>query len=264
MAKRPPQMWRYTGLLARASQHVDEFVSPSRFTAQMHAERGFPRPVTYLPYFLERSDRDWQQPRPRPQARPYFLFVGRLEAIKGLQELIELWKDAGDVDLLVAGTGNFERELRTQAAPYASIKFLGALPQNELGNLYFHALACIVPSVTYESFGMILIESFARKTPVIVRDLGALPEVVHDSGGGFTYRTGADLLAAMRRLAASPALRRELGEKAYQAFLIHWSKEAHLKLYFELLRETAVRKFGHAPWEPETRNLREPTRNEAL
>ena len=49
------------------------------------------------------------------------------------------------------------------------------LPQSELGTLYFHALACIVPSITYETFGMIIIEAFARSTPVIVRDLGGLP-----------------------------------------------------------------------------------------
>jgi glycosyltransferase involved in cell wall biosynthesis len=70
MAHRPPQLWRYTGKLARASQHVDRFVSPSRFTAGMHAERGFPRPVGHLPYFIDRIDRDWQQPAPRPQERP--------------------------------------------------------------------------------------------------------------------------------------------------------------------------------------------------
>ena len=36
-----------------------------------------------LPYFIDRADGDWQSPAPRPQARPYFLFVGRLEEIKG-------------------------------------------------------------------------------------------------------------------------------------------------------------------------------------
>src|SRR6185436_6170417 len=41
IGKRPPQVWRYTGLLKRAARHVDQFVSPSRFTAGMHAERGF-------------------------------------------------------------------------------------------------------------------------------------------------------------------------------------------------------------------------------
>ena len=238
-------------MLAKASRHVDQFVSPSRFTAQMHSERGFPQPVTHLPYFIDRVDQDWKNPGPRPQEKPYFLFVGRLEVIKGLQTLIELWKRVPDFDLLVAGTGTHEKQLRTQAASNQRIKFLGALPQRELGTLYFHALACIVPSITYETFGIIIIEAFARKTPVIARDLGALPEVIHDSGGGFVYRTDEELLGAMQRIASSPILRCELGEKGYRAFVQWWSREAHMKLYFDYLRKAAIKKFGYVPWEKE-------------
>lgn len=249
MAKRPPQLWRYTGRLEKASRHVDQFVAPSRFTAGMHAERGFPRPVAHLPYFAERVDADWKQPSPRPQEKPYFLFVGRLEAIKGLQTLIGLWNRVPDLDLLVAGTGSYEAQLRSLAAPNPRIKFLGLQSQGQLGALYFHALGCIVPSITYETFGIICIEAFARKTPVIVRDLGALPEVVEDSGGGFVYRTDEELFAAIQKMAASPALRAELGEKGYNAFVRSWSTEAHLKLYFDFLRRAAIKKFGHLPWD---------------
>lgn len=251
MAKRPPQLWRYTGQLEKASQHVDQFVSPSRFTAHMHAERGFPQPVAHLPYFIERVDNDWKSPGPRPQEDPYFLFVGRLETIKGLQTLIPLWKNVDGIDLLIAGTGTAERQLRAEAASNPRIKFLGPLTQRQLGTLYFHALACIVPSITYETFGMIIIESFARKTPVIARDLGALPEVIHDSGGGFIYRTEEELLAAMNRIAKSPTLRTDLGENGYQAFLKWWSREAHMGLYFDFLKKIAVKKFGYVPWERE-------------
>ena len=232
--KRPPQLWRYTGMLERASAHVDQFVSPSRFTAEMHAKRGFSRPVGHLPYFIDRVDRDWQSPGPRPQERPYFLFVGRLEKIKGLQTLIDVWQRVDKFDLLVAGTGNFETELRTQAGENPRIKFLGALPQRELGSLYFHSQACIVPSLTFETFGIIIIEAFARKTPVIVRDLGALPEVVQDSGGGYIYRNDEELLKFINKLGSFSTARNEMGEKGYQAFLKNWCKEAHLKLYFEL------------------------------
>jgi glycosyltransferase involved in cell wall biosynthesis len=249
MAKRPPQIWRYTGLLENASRHVDQFVSPSRFTAQMHADRGFPQPVAHLPYFIDRVDQDWRRPGPRPQERDYFLFVGRLEAIKGLQTLIDLWKRVPDVDLLVAGTGTYESELRTLASSNERIRFLGHVSQRQLGALYFHALACIVPSITYETFGMIIIESFARKTPVIVRDLGALPEVVSDSNGGFVYRSDEELLTAMHRLVASPPLRSELGENGYRAFLKWWSRDAHLERYFDFLHTIAMKKFGYVPWE---------------
>lgn len=249
MAKRPPQLWRYTGMLAKCSRRVDQFVSPSRFTAAVHAARGFPRPVAHLPYFIDRVDRDWQNPGPRPQEKPYFLFVGRLEYIKGLQTLIDVWEKIADADLLVAGTGTQEADLRARATSNARIRFLGPLPQGELGALYYHALACIVPSITYETFGMINIEAFARKTPVIARDLGALPEVIQDSGGGIIYKTDEELVAAANRIASSPGLRSELGEKGYRAFVRWWSREAHLDLYFDFLRRTASKKLGLVPWD---------------
>ncbi len=249
MAKRPPQLWRYTDLLRDASRHVDQFVAPSRFTARIHAERGFSQPVAHLPYFIDRVDHEWKEPGPRPQERPYFLFVGRLEAIKGLQNLIRVWHKVEGFDLLVAGKGSYEMELREQAASNPNIRFLGALSQRELGALYCHAVASIVPSITYETFGMIIIESFARKTPVIAHDLGALPEVIQDSDGGFVYRTDEELLAAIGRMARSPQLRDELGENGYRAFVKLWSREEHFRLYFDLLRKTATKKFGCIPWE---------------
>jgi glycosyltransferase involved in cell wall biosynthesis len=249
LQKRPPQVWRYTGLLEWASQHVDQFLSPSRFTARMHSERGFPRPIDYLPLFTGRTDGDWRRPGARPQERPYFLFIGRLEYIKGLQTLIALWKHLPDYDLLVVGTGSYEAALRAQAAGNPRIRFVGPQLPEQLGRLYYHALACVVPSITYETFGLICVEAFSRKTPAIVRDLGALPEVIRDSRGGFVYRNDEELLDALRRVATSPNLRAELGENGYQAFVRWWSPEAHLEQYFGFLRKTALRKFGHVPWE---------------
>jgi glycosyltransferase involved in cell wall biosynthesis len=217
----------------------------------MHAQRGFSQPVAHLPYFIERADENWKAPGPRPQDKPYFLFVGRLEVIKGLQTLIRIWDRVTDYDLLVAGTGDFESVLRKLASGNPNIRFLGSQSQKQLGNLYYHALACILPSLTYETFGMIIIEAYARKTPVIVRDLGPFPEAVQDSGGGFVYRTDEELLDAMNRIANSPALRAELGDKGYSAFVRYWSKEAHLELYYGFLRKIAAAKFGYIPWESE-------------
>ena len=188
---------------------------------------------------------------PRRALRPpYFLFVGRLELIKGLQTLIALWDRVPKYHLLAVGTGSYEPELRAMAAANPRIKFFGPLPQRELGALYCHALACIVPSITYETFGMTSIEAFARKTPVVVRDLGALPEVVQESGGGLIYRTDEELLAALDRIARSPQLRAELGQRGYDGFVQWWCRETHLKLYFDYLSRSAERKFGSIPWSP--------------
>jgi glycosyltransferase involved in cell wall biosynthesis len=247
-ARRPPQLWRYTGLLERMAANVDQFLAPSRFTARMHAERGFERPFAHLPNFIDRVDSEWQQPGPRPQDAPYFLFVGRLQIIKGLQTVLKIWGQMPAHDLLVVGSGSYEPQLQAMAADNPRIKFLGPLPQRELGALYHHAIACIVPSVTYETFGLTSVEAFARKTPVIARDLGALPEIVEDSGGGIVYSTDEELTAALMRLAGDAALRLELGEKGYTAFLQLWSREAHLKMYFDLLYTAAAQKFGNGGW----------------
>ena len=147
-------------------------------------------------------------------------------------------------DLLVAGTGTYEAQLRAMAASNPRIRFLGPLPQKELGALYYHSVACVVPSVTYETFGLTSVEAFARKTPAIVRDLGALPGVVEDSVGGFAYRTDEELLSALKQLSDSPGLRSELGEKGYQGFLRWWCREAHLQKYFDIIECIARKKFS--------------------
>ena len=163
-ARRPPQAWRSGDLLARSAGAVHQFIVPSHFAAGSHAERGFKPPMAVLPYFIARQDRDWQHPGPRPQPRPYFLFVGRLEAIKGLQDVIRVWAQVHEADLLVAGSGEDEAALRTQASSNPRIRFLGHVPQADLGPLYTHAEACIVPSLVYETFGIIIIEAFMRRT----------------------------------------------------------------------------------------------------
>jgi glycosyltransferase involved in cell wall biosynthesis len=246
--RRPPQLWRATGLLRRASRHVDAFIAPSRFTAAMHARRGFWRPMEHLPHFLDRVDEDWKRPGPRPHERPYFLFVGRLERIKGLQTVIPLWADVHEADLLIAGTGTYEKELRTMAGSNPRIKFLGPMPQRALGAVYHHAIATIVPSVTYETFCMISLESFARRTPVLAHDIGPLPEIIAESGGGLLYQSDRELLAAVRQLAGNSQLRGELGNSGYDAFTAKWTREAHLGQYFDLIAGIASRKFGEIPW----------------
>jgi glycosyltransferase involved in cell wall biosynthesis len=249
ISKRPPQFWRYTNLIEECAKEVDLFVAPSRFTAAMHASRGFSQPVKYLPLVIEPAP--GAETTVRPHARPYFLFVGRLELVKGLQTLIGVWDKVLDADLLVVGTGRYEGTLRGMAAANSRIRFLGKLSPAQIAPLLDHCIACVVPSIYYETSPTVVIEAFARKVPVIARDLGGLTELLSDSGGGILYQSDGELIAALSRLAGSPALREELGGSGYRLFTQRWSCKAQLEFYFDALRETAMRKFGFIPWEQE-------------
>jgi hypothetical protein len=55
-------------------------------------------------------------------------------------------------------------------------------------------------------------------------------------------------------VACFASLRRELGERGYDAFLKFWSKEAHLIKYFDFLRQAAIKKFGKVPWDESALN----------
>lgn len=134
------------------------------------------------------------------------------------------------------------------AAGSNNIRFLGQQAGEQLQNLYRGALAVIVASLCFEIFSLVIAEAFAQRTPVIARNIGGIPELIQQSGGGFLYQTDEELLEAMRRIVTSPALRSELGEKGYLAFVQRWSSDAHFDLYFDLLRKVATRKFGYTQW----------------
>jgi glycosyltransferase involved in cell wall biosynthesis len=234
--RRPPQLWRYTGALDRATEHIDLFLAPSRFTLDAHRARGFSRPMRHLPHFLAVEDVAATETC-RPHERQYALFVGRLERLKGVHVLLDAFSSYRELDLLIAGDGEERADLERQAAGLDHVRFLGHVRQEQLDGLYRHATAVVVPSIGYEVFGLVVLEAFARGTPAIVHDLGALPELVEDSGGGITYRTRDELLAALERLRTEPATRDELGARGRDAWQRLWSEDRHLDAYFEAIEE---------------------------
>jgi glycosyltransferase involved in cell wall biosynthesis len=235
--KRPPQWWRYFGLLEESVKHVDVFIAPSRFSRKKHLEMGFDFPIVHLPYFNPGPGAGRLSSRPAASEEPYFLFVGRLEKIKGLQTLIPLFKSYRKAQLLVAGSGSYEPALREMAAGCANIQFLGRRSSQELEALYREAVAVIVPSIWFEVFGQVIIEAFAQKTPVIARNIGEMPAIIAESGGGIAYDTEDELIAAMDRLLEDPALGKRFGLCGYQAYRLKWTAEAHLRGYLGLIRD---------------------------
>ncbi len=239
--KRPPQAWRYTGLLDRKLDQIDLLIAKSEFSKSMHETFGLRQEMTVLPYFLPDMD-PADMPEPAQHERPYFLFVGRLEKIKGLQDVFPAFDKYPDADLLILGDGDYSNELKALAASNDRVKFLGRKPLDELTAYYRGALGLIVPSICYETFGIILIESFRLGTPVIARRLGPFPEIIEKAQGGVLFETENELRQAMQTVQIDPDWRTRHGQSARRGFEQYWREDRVLQAYGAELAKAARRR----------------------
>jgi glycosyltransferase involved in cell wall biosynthesis len=242
--RRPPQLWRYTGYLERQLGKVDAFIAKSKFSRAKHRELGFSRGMEVVPYFLPAPPPEpaRSEHSPRPHARPYFFFAGRLERIKGLDDVIPVFRDFPRADLLIAGDGEHGETLRRLADGLANVRFLGRLRPDDLAPYYRHAEALIVPSTGFETFGIILIEAFREGIPVIARRIGPFPEIVDTARGGLLFATRAELAAAMQRMLDDRAEREAMARHGRRAFAAHWSEDVVVPQYLAVVRTAAARR----------------------
>lgn len=252
--RRPPQLWRATGMLDRQLNNMDLIIAKSRFSRDKHRAYGLRQDMEVLPLFLPplaatspaaAHSKDNGTDRPM-HPRPYFLFAGRLEKFKGVQDLLPAMVRHGQADLLIAGDGAHADTLRAQAAGNPHVHFLGRLAPEALAAYYAAAIASLVPSLCYETFGAVLVESFRMGTPVIARRIGPFPEIVETAGGGLLFDTEDDLVAAMAQMQDVSGLRARFAAAALRAFNTHWREDRVLSAYGTTLARAARTKGNEA------------------
>jgi glycosyltransferase involved in cell wall biosynthesis len=239
--RRPPQVWRATGAINDGLAKLDALLFPSRHALQEHTRRGTDAfvPMIHLPYFLPDG---WSrniefEPVPNTTGqRPYLAAAGRLVKMKGFQTLIPLMRYLPEVDLRIAGAGNYESVLRELAADLPNVHFEGLLGGIGLARMFRGARAVVVPSLFPETFGYVVLEAFAVGTPVVVNEAGgALYETGVLSGGGLGYRTEGELLTCLRRIVHDTEMRDELATTGYAQRMGAWSEKEHLDRYLSLV-----------------------------
>jgi glycosyltransferase involved in cell wall biosynthesis len=130
------------------------------------------------------------------------LYVGRLSPEKGVDLLVEAWRQLGDgpLELLVVGDGPLQERLERRPAP--RLRFAGRLPAEEVRRQMLAARALVLPSVWYEGQPMAVLEALAAGLPVLGSDLGGVPELLAPLGREWLAAPGevASWAAALRAL----------------------------------------------------------------
>lgn len=209
---------------------VDIFTTLTEFARQKFIEGGLPADkIVVKPNFIH------PDPKPGQGKGGYALFVGRLSVEKGLDTLLAAWKQLPvQLPLKIIGDGPLAEKLAeySQTMPY--IECLGRKPMSEVYELMGEAKFLIFPSNWYETFGRVAVEAFAKGTPVIAADIGAIAELVEHKRTGLKFIPGnsADLAAKVTWLLENP---QELNQMRQEARRIYITKYTAKQNYHKLI-----------------------------
>ncbi|HEY0755455.1 MAG TPA: glycosyltransferase [Ktedonobacteraceae bacterium] len=241
-------------------QHADRIIAATQDERSqiIHHCGAIPERVEVIPCGVDLSrfvayERQQARKRLNWQAeQPVLLFVGRLDPFKGpdmLLKVASLMQTQAQVVVVggnAAGDPEIEqlRQLARELGIQQRVRFLGALPQEELPLIYSAVDVTVMPSY-HESFGMVAVESLACGTPVVATRAGGLLTVIRHGETGYLVPRAPDLFAAcLDGLLNDPATLQAMGAAARPSILRYsWQSVASLMstIYEDALYESATR-----------------------
>lgn len=179
-------------------------------------------------------------------------YVGRISYEKGVRVLLNaapkvLAEMRGNVKFAIVGGGNTD-SLKRQAwdlGIWDRCYFTGFMSDEDLNKFQSIADCAVFPSL-YEPFGIVALESFAARVPVVVSDTCGLPEVVrHTKTGIVTWTNNADSLAwGILEVLKNPGYAQWLVDNAYQDLKnrFDWEKLAQqtVQTYQRVVKERSL------------------------
>lgn len=210
---------------------IDRFLAVSEFVKKKMVEGGFPEhKITVKPNFV------YPDPGISLDKEEFILYVGRLQPEKGIMHLLET-VDAmnAPIKLKIIGEGTLLPEVLKFANRNNNIEYLGKMPLTDTYDVIGKAKALVIPSLWHEPFGRVIVEAYAKGTPVIGARMGGIPELIENGITGYTYeaKSQSDLAAQIDRIYSNTALSKEMGLAAYDLYKRKYTPEANYRMMLD-------------------------------
>lgn len=194
-------------------------------------------------------DTPWQPPRPGEPLR--IMSCGRLNQVKGHQDLLQairMLRDAGhDARLVVAGEDDaggtgYRRVIEARIAELGlddAVTLLGAVSEGEVRRHLLEAHVFALAS-WHEPLGVALMEAMSCEVPTIGTAAGGVAELIRDGQDGILVppRDPPAMADAILRLAGDPDLARRLGQAGRERIVSGFGAEAGAETLIRLVAET--------------------------
>jgi glycosyltransferase involved in cell wall biosynthesis len=167
----------------------------------------------------------------------YVLFVGRLSAEKGVELLLDAWRQLeGKVPLKLVGDGPLAAEVKAASQSIPGVEWLGRQPSERVYALMKDAMMLMFPSEWYEGLPRTVIESFAVGTPVLAANLGSMQQLVHPQVNGLQFRPSdvGDLIHQLLWMLTHQQALPEMRQAARDEFLRKYTEEVNYQKLLEI------------------------------
>lgn len=220
---------------------VSTFIAPSQFVRDKLLAYGIPQgKVEVVPHFI---DLDGRTPHYESEAR--VVCIGRLSEEKGFDVLLRAMKRVRRLKCAIIGDGPEKARLHALAEELGldNVEFLGSCYGEDLDREIARAKAVVIPSQSYETFGLTALEAYAWGKPVVASRIGGLPEVVREGETGLLFdpKEPDDLAEKLERLAVEFAHADAMGRAGRRLAETEYSPGLHLgrvyKVYGDALKK---------------------------
>lgn len=183
-------------------------------------------------------------------------FCGRHEPRKGLEVLLKAHAGLpSDIELLIASDGPESERLRSEYPDPDRVHWLGRISEQEKAQCLRSASVFCAPSLGGESFGVVLIEAMAARTPVVASALDGYMNVATDGVDAVLVEPGdvESLRAGLMRVLDDPSLARQLthaGGRRAEDFSMASLATAYVDVYRRVIADhaSAVESGGFGRW----------------
>lgn len=218
-------------------RNIDQFVAPSKFIAQKHAQYGYPEErITqiYNPFPISKAE-------PHFEPGDYFLYSGRLSAEKGVKKLVLAMQELPKEKLIICGSGSQEEKLKQlkDKKDISNVEFKGFKKQAPLYQIIKKAKAVVAPSLWYENNPYAVIEAYAFGKPALSSKRGGLKEINKAGKTGFLFNpeSKSDLVNTLKKARNNKDTLSEMGKKGYEFYQDNFNSKEVLPEYLRLYKE---------------------------
>lgn len=178
----------YTFIERALSIRTDAIINVSGYEYKAAEKAGISKRKLCLVYSGISPAKGETSPVHLPKGVINLLFVGRFDAPKGLDHLLENFSKCKrkDIHLFVIGDNVVGDSEKIPMVNTEKITFCGWIPHNQLDGYYKSCDAVIMPS-RWEAFGLVAVEAMKYGKAVIASDRGALPELVENGENGYIF-----------------------------------------------------------------------------